>query len=136
MDSGRFACGRVMGRWPTTFKGAKSGFFAGLLDWTGAEPPTFENIAGSNILIEGGVHIKAILNFGGAILGNRPLALDRLEPGFYIEYPDNKTAHVWKGMDMVRVATAADIRQFKPLNIFGFAFMQSYANEHLNQTTQ
>ena len=131
LGTGRFACGRVMGKWPPTYNGAKRGFLAALLDWTGSDVPTFESIAGSKVLIEGGAHIKAIVDFGGAILGNRPLEMDGLEPGLYIEYPDNRTAHIWRGMEVLRVATDEEIRRLKPLGIFGFAFLHSYANHHL-----
>ena len=131
LESGRFACGRVMGRWPAAYKGAKKGFLAALLDWTGSEHPTFESIAGAKVLIEGGSHIKAILEFGGQILGNRPLELDGLEPALYIEYPDNKIAQLWRGMEVLRPATNKETRRLKTLSIFGFAFLHSYANHHL-----
>ena len=54
-------------------------FFGGLQDWLGDAPPTAEAIAGSSILHFGIMHVKAITETGGEVLGERPLGLDGIE---------------------------------------------------------
>ena len=129
----RFACGRVIGRWPAGWKGSRSGFFAGLLDWVSDSPPTSFSITGMQTLIQGGTHIKTILTSGGSILGNRPLESDSISPHLFIEYPDNRKAHVFRGMDQIRVATEKEIRSLPKLSIFGFKYLSEYANHHFRR---
>jgi hypothetical protein len=131
LNGDRFACGRVIDRWPSGFKGAQRGFFAGLLDWVSDKPPTVADIAGAQTLIQGGVHLKVIILTGGAILGNRPLELDGITPQLFIEYPNNREAHVYRGMQPIHVASKEEIRTLPTLSIFGFLFMREYGNHHL-----
>jgi hypothetical protein len=133
LDCGRFACGRVIGRWPVGWRGSHRAFLAGLVDWVFDSPPTTKAIAGAPTLIQGGAHIKTILATGGSILGNRPLEMDGISPQLFIEYPDNRQAHVFRGMDSIRVASEEDIRTLPKLSTFGFMFMREYANAHLRR---
>jgi hypothetical protein len=133
IDGGQFACGRVLGRWPVGWKASLRGFFAGLLDWVSDAPPTAAAIAGAPTLIQGGAHIKTILTTGGAILGNRPLEIASISPQLFIEYPDNRLAHVFRGMEQIRVASKEDVRTLPTLSTFGFMFMREYANHHLRR---
>jgi hypothetical protein len=130
LNDGRFACGRVVARWPADWRGSQRGFFAGLLDWVSDSPPTATAIAGAGTLIQGGAHIKTIVATGGAILGNRPLEMDGIGPKSFIEFPDNKHAHVFRGMEQFRVASDEECRTLPRLNTFGFMFMREYANHH------
>jgi hypothetical protein len=131
LDDGYFACGRVLGRWPVGWKASLRGFFAGLLDWVSDAPPTAATIAGATTLIQGGAHIKTILATGGAILGNRLLEVDSISPQLFIEYPNNRQAHVFRGVEQIRVASEEDVRTLPTLSTFGFMFMREYANHHL-----
>ena len=131
LDGGRFACGRVIGRWPASWRGSQRGFFAGLLDWVSDMPPTALGIAGAGTLVQGGAHIKTILATGGFILGNRSLEIDSISPQLFIEYPDNCQAYVFRGMEQIRVASEEDVRRLPKLSTFGFMFMREYANHHL-----
>jgi len=69
------------------------------------------------------------------IIGNRPLELDGIGPGLFIEFPDNKTAHVFRGMEQVRAATPDEIKSLPKLSTFGFRFMREYANSNLRRKT-
>lgn len=55
-------------------------FLAGLMDWSGDEPPTAQAIAGHKLLEQGRTHVAAITDTGSKILGQRDLELDGL-PG-------------------------------------------------------
>ncbi|HNX53599.1 MAG TPA: hypothetical protein PKI68_07630 [Pontiellaceae bacterium] len=133
LDGGRFACGRVIGMCPVGWRASQRGFFAGLLDWVSDSPPTAAGIAGVRTLIQGGAHIKTILATGGTILGNRSLEEDGIMPQLFIEFPDNRTAYVFRGMEQLRVASQEEIRSLPKLSTFGFMYMRTYANTHLHR---
>jgi hypothetical protein len=130
LGDGRFACGRVIGRWLLGRRGSRSGFLAGVLDWVSDSPPTNAAIAGAPTLIQGGAHIKTILATGGSILGNRPLELDNIRPQLFIAHPDNRTAHVFQGLEQIRVASDEDVRALPRMSTFGFMAMRQYAKHH------
>jgi hypothetical protein len=71
------------------------------------------------LFIQGGAHIKTILATGGSILGNRPLEIDGISPQLFIEFPDNKTAHIFRGLEQIRVASEEEIRTLPSVSIFG-----------------
>lgn len=85
MADGRFGCGRVLladtGR-PT---GGRTRFIAAILDWVGDSPPSSEAIAGSAVLNVGIAHVRLVSFGGGAILGERPLAADGIEPPITVD---------------------------------------------------
>jgi hypothetical protein len=128
LNDGRFACGRVLGKWPDGWKGSLRGFFAGLLDWVSDSPPTTTTIAGAQTLEQGGAHIKTILATGGSILGNRPLEMDGISPKLFIEFPDNQTAYIFRGLEKVRIATEEESQTLPRVSIFGFRYLPNRAN--------
>jgi hypothetical protein len=77
LSDGRFACGRVMAV-PGFGPKDRTGFFAGLMDWVVAEPPTHDSLAGCRVVLQAKTDFRAIANTGGAVLGLRPLELDGL----------------------------------------------------------
>lgn len=127
LQSGRYACGRVIGRWPEG-KGSRTGFLGGLLDWSSDAPPTEESIAGAVTVEQGGVHIKAILTTGGEIIGHRALELDDIDEWRFIETPDNKTPHLYRGLTPLRPATEEEQQRYPILPIFGYQYMEARAN--------
>ena len=68
-------------------------FLAGLMDWSGDEPPTAQAIAGCKLLEQGRAHVAAITDTGGKILGHRDLELDGL-PGL-LQVPHRGGGTVW-----------------------------------------
>lgn len=85
LESGKYACGRVIELAPKGEIGSNTLFLAGLMDWISDEPPTFDSIAGHNIFKQGTVHIKTIheTSTDGMIHGYRPLGLDAIESDFF-----------------------------------------------------
>src|SRR5215204_4821807 len=79
LASGQFACGRVLQLGGSEVPSKTRAFFGGLQDWIGDCPPTSDAIAGSRVAKFGVMHIKAITETGGHILGLRPLELDGIE---------------------------------------------------------
>jgi len=76
LADGRFACGRVLEIQPDD----TWAIWAGLLDWVGTDPPTFDAIAGRKTVEEGQMHVISIKSVAGRVLGHRPLELDKLKP--------------------------------------------------------
>jgi hypothetical protein len=80
MADGRFGCGRVLRADTGRPSGGRTWFLAAILDWVGDSPPSTEAIAGSPVLNVGIAHVRLVAFNGGAILGERPLAADGIEP--------------------------------------------------------
>jgi hypothetical protein len=78
MSDGRFGCGRVLR--VDAGKPSRTRFVGAILDWVGVAPPSSDAIAGSAVLAAGNAHVRLISFGGGAILGERPLELDGIEP--------------------------------------------------------
>jgi hypothetical protein len=55
-------------------------FLGALLYWHGSTAPTSDEIAGARSLDQGKMHLRAIWETGGAILGHRSLKQDGVEP--------------------------------------------------------
>jgi hypothetical protein len=80
LSDGRFGCGRVLRADHDRPSGRRTWFVAAVLDWVGHSPPSSEAIAGSPLLEAGNAHVRLISFAGGAILGERPLADDGIDP--------------------------------------------------------
>ena len=80
MADGRFGCGRVLRVDTGRPSGGRTRFIGAILDWVGDSPPSSEAIAGSPVLDVGNAHVRLVSFGGGAILGERPLAADGIEP--------------------------------------------------------
>ena len=80
MADGRFGCGRVLRVDTGRPSGGRTRFIGAILDWVGDSPPSSEAIAGSPVLNVGNAHVRLVSFGGGAILGERPLAADGIEP--------------------------------------------------------
>jgi hypothetical protein len=79
-------------------------FVAGLAGWIGEEPPTEASIAGAPVLLQAKVHIEAIANTGGSVLGIRPLEPDRLVPIDPYDYRVGAVHRVWGWQTIVNHA--------------------------------
>lgn len=80
LSDGRFGCGRVLRIDRDKAIGGRSRFIGAILDWVGDAPPSSGAIAGSPVLAVGNAHVRLISFGGGAVLGERPLDADAIEP--------------------------------------------------------
>jgi hypothetical protein len=80
LADGRFGCGRVLRVERERRIGGRTRFIGAILDWVGDSLPSAEAIAGSAVLAVGNAHVRLISFGGGAILGERPLDADGIEP--------------------------------------------------------
>lgn len=79
LSNGRFACLRVLAVPSGGRYGARVNVDVALLDWTGDAPPTSESVAGAVVIHIATVHVRAVAASGGAVVGNRPIALDGIQ---------------------------------------------------------
>jgi hypothetical protein len=98
LSGGRHACGRVLhvpGADESLYLNSRT-FLAGLMDWSGAGPPTNEAIAGCGVLAQGMMHVAAIRDTSSLIIGQRDLELDEITGlGFLPEPPTPGEARRW-----------------------------------------
>ena len=69
LPSGRCACGRVLHLLSTNGKKETRLFLAGVMDWSGNQPPTPIDIQDARVVETRAAHIKTILESNGAITG-------------------------------------------------------------------
>ena len=128
LGGGGFGCGRVLQLKCSQLGKTRTAFFGGLQDWIGDAPPTEESIAGTGIIRFGAMHLKAITEVGGEILGFRPLDLD----GFVL--PDLHSAHslsanVLRGADIVRLAREDEWGKSPVLQYWSYGYIEQLAEE-------
>jgi hypothetical protein len=130
--SGSFGCGRVL-----QLNGAqlpsKSAFFGGLHKWSDNSPPTAESIAGSELLAFGVMHIRAIAQTGGEILGERPLEPDGLELPLLLSSRGGEGTLVLRGAETLREARKEEWGTLPVLGFWGYDFIQQLAQQHLHR---
>jgi hypothetical protein len=119
LSDGSFGCARVMDLKPPGIIGARSLFLAAVLEWHAQVAPTSEAIAEAKCLDQGQVHLKAITQSGGCILGHRALELDHIEPWEFRGAEHHPNSFVYKGLQPVRPQEPADGR-LPVLSAWGF----------------
>jgi hypothetical protein len=97
------------------------------MSWHGTTLPRAEDLKGCKVLAEGQMHIVAITDHG-PILGIRPLELDGIEPGLFLDQSaDSPTCAVYRGFTRVRDATARDRATLKTYSTLGRAVIRNAA---------
>ena len=131
LPDGRFACGRVLQLGGSEIPTPNRTFFGGLLDWIGTESPTADAIAGSQLVKTGVMHIKAITELGGEILGHRPLEADGIELPTLLSAHGGPGTKVLLGADALRPAKREEWGNRPVLGIWGYNFIQQLAAHRL-----
>jgi hypothetical protein len=97
----------------------------GLLDWHGHSLPTPADIAGARVLAQGAMHIKAITTTGGAILGNRSLDADAIEPALFLE-----AGYVRRAFTLLRPAGDDADKRLPKFSTWGYNVIRVRAEKH------
>lgn len=105
-------------------------FLAGLMDWVGNKPPTFESIADSKLIKQGEAHIRTILENGKFILGNRPLELDKIEPMFCKD-----SNRIRKGYSFIEDKIFKDAESLPHCSTWGYGVIKILATKHLDKNS-
>lgn len=127
LSNGQFGAGRVI----QVSTENRTLFLAGLMDWTGPNPPTGDDLAGRKTITQGEASFRTILDTGGAILGHRPLELDRLEPDLFLSQGGRKGAWVQKGLDWLYPASDEEWLELDAITTWGRLVIQVVAERVL-----
>ena len=134
LSGGGYACGRVIQLWVKDGKRDQRGFLAGLMDWSGDEPPTADAIVGRRVVEQGRVHVKTIGENGGEIVGFRGLALDAIEPNLFRDA--ECATFVQFGLDRLRQFDRALDSDLPVFSTWGFGVIRILAEKHFGRTRQ
>jgi hypothetical protein len=136
LSNGWFGCGRVLyvpkatDPKPNLYLNTR-GFFGGLMDWSGDEPPTSEAIAGSKLLTQGKIHVVALKDTDSKILGQRDLALDNITGLTEISHRAGGTVWLYEGAARLRPATGEERRTLPIMSTWGRRVIQVAAEKYL-----
>ncbi len=131
MSDGRFACGRVLELGGQEIPTPTRGFFGGLHDWVGTAPPNPNTQLGPRFIKYGIMHIRAILESGGALLGMRPLEADGIELPRFLSAHGGPGTKILCGASHIRDARPDEWGTLPVLGFWGTDFIVSLANHHL-----
>jgi hypothetical protein len=128
LDECWFACGRVLQLNEVNGKRHTRLFLAGLMDWIGNAPPTFESISGAGIVSHGAAHVKTISANEGQILGCRELSLDGIEIPETVEATELR-----RGFHVVGLATREQRASLTLFTTWGFEVIVLLAERLLRE---
>ena len=131
LSNGMYGCGRVVQLGGEEIPTPNRTFFGALQDWVDAVPPTAEAIAGAPVVDWGIMHIKAITQTGGSLLGLRPLEIDRLEPPLLTSAHGGAGTMLLKGAAHVRPAAKDEWGRYPVLRVWGYNFIKKLAERRL-----
>ena len=136
LSNGRFGCGRVLhvpkatDPKPSLYLNTR-GFFGGLMDWSGDEPPTPGSIAGSRLLKQGTIHVVALKDTGSKILGQRDLDLDHITGLLELSHRAGGTVWLYEGAKRLRPATEEERQTLPVMSTWGRRVIQVMAEKVL-----
>jgi hypothetical protein len=136
LPEGRFGCGRVLyvpgpsDPEPSLYLNTRI-FLAGLMDWSGEEPPTAQAIAGYKLLDQGRAHVAAITDTGSKILGQRDLELDSLSGFQQVSHRGGGTVWLYEGGRCLRTATGQERQTLPVMSVWGRQVIVLLAERHL-----
>ena len=134
LSSGRYCCGRVMRLFPDVPEWKSSGFLAGLMDWSDAELPTSDALAGCKTIEHGFATIKTIRETGPMITGFRDLALDGIEPVSFISFVGRDAiCMLTDGYRPIRRATDKERETLSQISGWGFSVIKRLAQKHFDK---
>jgi hypothetical protein len=111
-------------------RNAAIGGVAGLMDWSGSEPPTNEAIAGCGVLAQGMTHVAAIRDIGSLIIGQRDLQLDEITGLREVSHRGAGTVWLYEGGLRLRPATAEESHILPVMSVWGRRVIQVLAEKH------
>lgn len=136
LSDGRFGCGRVLyvpspsDPQPSLYLNTRI-FLAGLMDWSGGEPPTAQAIARCGLLAQGRVHVAAVTDTGSKILGQRDLELDGLSGLLEVSHRGGGTVWLYQGGKRLRAATTQERQTLPVMSVWGRQVIVLLAGKHL-----
>jgi hypothetical protein len=99
------------------------------MDWFGSDPPSADAIAGSKPARFGVMHVRAITETGGEVLGERPLDLDGIELPVHLSAMGGPDTQVLVGAAPVRTARRDEWGKYPVLGFWGTDFILQLAEK-------
>jgi hypothetical protein len=136
LSNGRFGCGRVLhvpdpsDPEPGLYLNTRV-FLAGLMDWSGDEPPAAGTIAGHQMLAQGRAHVATVKDTGGQILGQRDLESDGLCGLLQVSHRGGGTVWLYQGGTRLRAASAQERQALPVMPVWGRRYITALAEEYL-----
>lgn len=103
------------------------------MDWSGPEPPTSDNIAGTALLDNGLAHVKTIQAHGRWILGWRSLEEDSITGLSKLSHRAGGTVYVYQGATRLRPATPDEQHHLAVLSTWGYSVIHRLAERRFVQ---
>ena len=126
LSNKKFACWRVL----QMDQHGRTGFLAGLMDWSGDEFPISKNISGCGLLEQGGAHIKTIPWSGGEILGYRSLDEDGIQLIPELSHLPSHNCMLMNGLEEVRKATLSEQQTLYIHGAWGLGIVKIFAEAY------
>ena len=120
-----FACGRVL----QLRDGNSRNFIAGLMDWSGEEPPSAATIRGCKLIAHGQVHVKTIHENDGEILGCLSLEESGIEVPLSLDEAPGADCHLRRGFDVLRIASVQEQRELSVFSTWGYGAIRIRAEQ-------
>jgi hypothetical protein len=77
------------------------------------------------------MHVKAITQTGGMVLGLRPLEVDELISPLLLSAQGGRGTRLMRGAQHLRIAKPADLGSYPVLGFWGYDFIRQLAEELL-----
>ncbi len=129
LSDGRFACGRVLQLGGSEIPTKSRGFFGGLHAWVGAVEPDAGAIAAAPFLGFGAMHIRAITELGGKVLGEAPL--QNFQMPTLLSAMGGPDTVLLSGADALRKAKRTEWGSLPVLGYWGYDHIREIAEHRL-----
>ena len=129
LSDGRFACGRVLQLGGSEIPTKSRGFFGGLHAWVGAVEPDASAIAASSFLEFGAMHIRAITELGGNVLGEA--SLQNFQMPTLLSAMGGPDTMLLSGADALRKAKRSEWGTLPVLGYWGYGHIREIAEHRL-----
>ena len=130
LSNGQYACGRILQFDYSTGKKNSRSFLAGLIDWVGDNPPTYETIAGAGLLVQGFTHVITFVRNNWSIIGFRSLVEDHIEPITMLDQMPTKNCWIRKGYELIRLASIEERKSLFIQSTWGYSEIKIYAEAY------
>ncbi len=117
LEDGRFACGRVLQTKGDHLPTPSRTFFGGLHDWVAERPPVADDIGSAGLIDCGIMHLKAITESGGKVLGHCPMG--GIELPLALDGRAGRGVRVVRGAQTLRPASEGDFDALPVLGTWG-----------------
>jgi hypothetical protein len=131
LSDGRFACGRVLQLAGSEIPTKSRGFFGGLHSWVGAKEPDAAEIETAPFLDFGAMHIRAITEVGGKVLGEAPLRNFQMPK--LLSAAGGPDTMLLAGADAVRKAKRSEWGTLPVLGYWAYDHIREIAEHRLAQ---